>query len=224
MDESIAHGTREEPVIGPPPKEEVEAGHMPDKIKVLGILPVPLAVVFFFIVAFGATTVIFIVLMAPKTDTRLSPIATKLNSFPLNQRIERINNPAMIDQPRLEGVKLYDGDDQSFTKSSQPTKKGNYPEWHPEQLRPTAKYGQSLGLMSYQKNSPDMLEEGAKGTSYRIPVTKAIELVAAKNAKTAPTLPKILLPPEEGKAVDPVPSPRRAKLSNGGGQPLPGEQ
>jgi len=184
------------------PEAVMKAGHEPDLASGKSIVPVPLAVLAFFVIAFGTTTALVAWVLIPgKLDKLANPQAVKQNSADLNTRIGRIDHDPkkQEQQPRLEWIRETNLDDQAVNFTAQPTIKGNSPEFHPEDLRPTGKYASELGLDSNDKGM--------------IPIEFAMKIAAEKA--------KGILPVAE-KPVDPTTDPFRPKVSNGGGQPLVG--
>lgn len=190
-----------------------DLAYEPDKFAVKTILVVPGVVIATMAVAFIITNVIFGAFFAPKKfePQPASEAGAVANAAQMNDRFDRISstNPkADVLQPRLEGIQkrqVYGGgDDKKVTPemiSTQPSKDGNSPRYHAEDLRPDR-------VPATAKPAPDP-QTGAA----RLPVGRVIELAGdPTNAAWAGALPA--QPGALPLALDP--NHDRPKESNGG--------
>ncbi|MDY3562295.1 hypothetical protein R5W23_003757 [Gemmata sp. JC673] len=121
---------------GPPAPEVIARGYEEDVYDAKTVLSVPALVVFFFVLAFGITTAVFLVLAPAHLDPAAHPQAQARNKAPLNERLARTGRGKEVDQPRLEPLKLRDGESRAITRPELSVKAGNSPELHPEDLVP----------------------------------------------------------------------------------------
>ena len=184
----------------------------PDKFAVKTILAVPAAVIVTGVIAFVVTTLIFGAFFAPKKfePQPASEAGAAANSADMNDRFDQISstNPkARVLQPRLEGIQkraIYGDEKDKITAemiTTQPTKDGNSPRYHAEDLR------------------PDRVAATAKGSTdpqtgvVRVPVNDAIRMAGdPSNAAWAKALPSR----EGALPLDPDANWDRPKESNGG--------
>jgi hypothetical protein len=191
------HGSAGEPVLGGVDPTAVTRGHEADTYDTKSVFSVPMLVVLFFVLAFGTVTILFRVIAYPGPDPTAHPGATERNSETLNKRLERITRGGEVDQPRLEDLKLREGEPRAITSPEKPT--GNSPFVHPEDIRPS------------QKNTPDLYrsEWVVKDKIARISLTEAMQLALKQNSKVLPTLPK-------GELSTPLSSEHRPTAANAG--------
>jgi hypothetical protein len=126
------HGTGEGG-IGKPSEEALRLGYEPDGYDSTSVFSVPLLVILFFVLAFGATTILFGYLSKPPENPGVHPMAAERNKSPLDERLARINRGGEVDQPRLEPLRVRTGDARAITRPE--TKEGNPPYLHPEDNR-----------------------------------------------------------------------------------------
>ena len=169
-----------------------DLGYEPDKFQVKTILAVPAAVLITMLVVFLFTTLIFEEIFKPKRPviTPESTMAEVRSGAPINERFGRISSTdpnAEVLQPRLEGLverQNYgrDGKADAVTPemiTTQPTKDGNPPRYHADDLRP-----ERVKAIATETKDPQT------GAVRSIPVDKAIELITdPKNAAWAKALP-----------------------------------
>jgi len=212
------HGGEEFVPTGP----SHDLGYEPDKFHVKTILAVPAAVLITMLVVFLITTVIFSEIFKPERPviTPESSMAEARSGAPINERFDRISSTdpkAEVLQPRLEGLverQDYgkDGKPNAITPEmipTQPTKTGNSPRYHSDDLRPD-----KVKAVSTETKDPQT------GAVKSIPVDTAIELVTnPNNAAWA----KALQAREGAQKLDLDPFWDRPKESNGGNaaQPAP---
>jgi hypothetical protein len=198
----------------------------PDKFAVKTILVVPGVVIVTMVVVFIITDLIFGAFFAPKgiVIAPQSEAGARENGAPMNERFDRISSTdpnARVLQPRLEGIQkkqVYGkagGDPKSGDPSqvvtsemitTQPTKEGNPPRYHPEDLRPDR-------VAATAKGSTDP-QTGA----VRVPVADAIRMAGdPTNAAWA----KAFAAREGALPLDLDPNWDRPKESNGGNARLP---
>ena len=197
-----------------------DLGYEPDKFAVKTILVVPAVVIVTMVVVFVITTLIFGAFFAPKgiVIEAQSEAGAKENAAPLNERVERISSTdpkARVLQPRLEGMQkrqIYykDGNPKNTDPSNiitvemittQPTKDGNPPRYHAEDLRPDRVAATSKGSTDPQSGA------------VRVPVDEAIRKASdPANADWAKALPSR----EGALPLDLEPDWDRPKESNGG--------
>jgi|GEM_PF-4087806 len=190
----------------------------PDKFAVKTILAVPIAVLVTGLLAFTCTWLLFSFIFDPKIQEPAdNPEAGKRNAAALNERFGRISSTdpnAEVQQPRLEGLQkteVYkkDGDPNNTEDrnlitaertTTQPTKEGNSPRYHAENLRPDRVKELSTGGTDPQTGVT------------RMPVNEAIKLLADAG----------LLPVQEGAPrLDIDGNWDRPKESNGGTGKMP---
>lgn len=208
------HGHGEFVAAGPTHNYEYE----PDQFAVKTILAVPVAVVITGLIAFGVTWMLFSNVFDPRIqEPPDNPAAAARNKAPQNDRFGRISSTdpkAEVQQPRLEGLQkteVYarDGNPEnakgrnlitSQMSTTQPTKDGNSPRYHAEQLRPDK-------IKSLNVTGPD-----AESGTTKVSVDEAIRLLVEAN----------LLPAYEGaRRLDVIPDWDRPKESNGGNGRMP---
>lgn len=175
----------------------ITRGHEVDTYDNKSVFSVPLLVVLFFVLAFGTVTVLFRLIAYPAPNPNAHPGATERNSETLNKRLERITRGGEVDQPRLEDLKLREGESRAMTAPEKPT--GNSPFVHPEDIR--------LG----PKTTPDLYRSEwiVKDKIARISINDAIQLATQPNSKVLPTLPK-------GEQSSPLSSEHRPTAANAG--------
>lgn len=122
-------------VSGPPDAATIARGHEVDRYDTVSVFSVPLLVVIFFVLAFGTTTILFYFIAPTVADPSEHPQAVERNNKPLNERMARIGRGKEVDQPRLEDLKLREGNSRAITRPETP--EGNSPWLHPEDLRPS---------------------------------------------------------------------------------------
>jgi hypothetical protein len=131
--------------IGPPAPEVIARGYEADTYENSTVLSVPLLVLLFFVLAFGTVTIIFSFIAYPKSvNPNAHPGAAGRNKEPLNERLNRLGRGHEVDQPRLEPLKLREGDARGMPKPELSVAAGNSPELHPEDLIPTKERFPSL--------------------------------------------------------------------------------
>jgi hypothetical protein len=190
-----------------------DLGYEPDKFSVKPVLAVPIAVLLTGAAAFVITWVLFSKIFDPKINNPEPTFeaAAKRNAEPLNDRLGRISSTdpkAEFQQPRLEGlmkterIKPDPNRDYEVTAEftpTQPTKEGNSPRLHSDDLRP-------------ERIKELNTTEPAPGGVARVPIDQAIADLLKGN----------LLPAREGALpLDLVPHWDRPKESNGGSARLP---
>ena len=191
-----------------------DLGYEPDKFGLKTILVVPAAVIGTAFAAFVITWIVFAAVFDPRKNNPPAeiPAGAAQNAEPLNERFERISSSdpkAEVQQPRLEGLRkaqVYYRDGNPENKdpnnvissefiTTQPTREGNSPKFHIDDLRPD----RQRELTSYGLDKQTGLA--------RVPVDKAIELAVGGG----------LLPAQPGaRRLDIEPSPDRPKESNAG--------
>jgi hypothetical protein len=154
---------------GPPADEVIKRGYEADTYDARTVLSVPLLVILFFVLAFGTVTILFSFIAYPKSDGKAHPVAAERGKEPLNDRLKRIDRGPNngTGQPRLEPLKLRDGESRAITRPELPVSEGNSPELHPEDLRLSkdkfpALYSEKAGEYAYDKigaMSNDKLKE-----------------------------------------------------------------
>jgi hypothetical protein len=188
-------------------------GYEPDTFSVKPVLAVPIAVLITGVIAFVFTWLLFANIFDPKINNPEPTFdaAAKRNAEPLNDRLGRISSSdpnAEFQQPRLEGlvktekIKPDPNKDYAITAEfspTQPTKEGNSPRLHADDLR-------AERIKELNTTDP------APGGGPRVPIDQAIaDLVKGK-----------LLPARQGALpLDPDPNWDRPKESNGGSAKLP---
>ena len=171
-------------------------GYEPDKFAVKTIVAVPAAVIVTGVLAFVITDLVFGTFFAPKSTvlTPEVPAAAVRNEAPMNERFARMSSTdpnAEVLQPRLEAIEqkqIYyrDGNPKNTDPgnlvtpemgTTSPTRDGNSPRYHAEDLRP-----ERVAATSTYAKDPQT------GT-VRVPVARALELAAdPKNADWAKAL------------------------------------
>lgn len=134
----IAPGSRhgdDHDISGPPSPATIARGHEEDRYDAISVFSVPFLVVLFFVLAFSTTTLLFYFLAPSVPHASESQQAEERNKAPLNERLARIGRGKEVDQPRLEDLKLREGNARAITRPETPD--GNSPFLHAEDLRPT---------------------------------------------------------------------------------------
>lgn len=192
MATSTPHGSGPNPVIHMEPTgahgefrmagPTHDLGYEPDTFSVRTILAVPIAVLITGAIAFTVTWLLFANIFDPKIQYAPPdyPEAAERNAAPLNDRFARISSSdpnAAVQQPRLEGLQQTEkhkpdpNKDYTVTAEmfvTQPTKEGNSPQFHADDLRP-------------DRQKVLNTNEPAPGGSPRIPIDQAMaELVGRK--------------------------------------------
>jgi hypothetical protein len=207
------HGHAESDVALAGPAHDLP--YEPDQFAVKTILTVPIAVIATAFAAFVITWIVFATVFDPRKNNPEPTMAAaaKQNAANLNERFGRISSTdskAEVQQPRLEGLQktqVYyrDGNPENKDPSNvissefsttQPTREGNSPRFHMDDLRPDrVKELNSYGIVDKQTGQA------------RMPVDKAIELAVGGG----------LLPAQPGaRRLDIEPNPDRPKESNAG--------
>ena len=205
---SGSHGRDEKPKVGANP-ESVKAGHEPDQIDVKGILIVPAIIVVGMVIAYVTVSILIGMFRSGLKDPAYAAAGNKMALERANKdlpdRLATINNPQSkqgYDQPRLEGLKSYKPDEVPVSMRSRTSlNKDNYPEYHPEDLRPDR-----IPWLSDKDKAYGWVEEGKLA---HVPIERAIKMIL--EGKTLQTQPKPLDPA----AVD-APWERGGRLSNAG--------
>ena len=187
----------------------------PDRFAVKTILTVPIAVIGTAFAAFVITWIVFATIFDPRKHNPEPTVTAgaKQNAADLNERFARISSSdpkAEVQQPRLEGLRktqVYyrDGNPENKDPSNvvstefittQPTREGNSPRLHAEDLRPDrVKELNTYGVVDKQTGQA------------RMPVDKAIEMAVGNG----------LLPAQPGaRPLDIDANPDRPKESNAG--------
>jgi hypothetical protein len=159
--------------------QSMKQGHEPDTVNLRAILYVPVVLVICFFFTYLIVTKIIEYARAPVPTP--NTLAAKNNEGSLDQRLSRISSDdekAKYKQPRLEGAQLLESNDPlPFVRSYDPSKEGNSPQYHPEDMRPSSAHGKDLGLQEYK-----WVDE--KNGIVRLPVEEAMKIVLeAKNPK-----------------------------------------
>lgn len=140
---------------GPPAPEVIKRGYEEDVYDTKTVLSVPLLVVFFFVAAFGITTVVFMVFAPHPSSAAAHPQAKARNEADLNTRLGRIGRGKEVDQPRLEPLRLRQSsgklDERVITRPEVTDRGANSPEYHPEDLIPDPKNGDHAPLFTTGK-------------------------------------------------------------------------
>ena len=207
------HGHAESDVAPAGPTHDLP--YEPDQFAVKTILTVPIAVIGTAFGAFVITWIVFATIFDPRKYNPEPTMAAgaKENAAPLNERFGRISSSdpkAEVQQPRLEGLQktqVYykDGNPENKNPSNmvvseyittQPTREGNSPRFHIDDLRPDrVKELNSYGVVDKQTGQA------------RMPVGKAMEVAVGSG----------LLPAQPGaRPLDIEPNPDRPKESNAG--------
>jgi len=143
--------------------ESIKQGHEPDTVNISTILYVPVAVVIACLMAFVVVYVIVTTLRAPSPDSKLPAVV--YNDVKVNEGLSRIKDP------RLEGLEELKPTNQPvYVQSSQPTKEGNSPAYHVDDMWPWSRRGFELGMQSYH------WQDKGKDT-VRIPIMEAIKIL-----------------------------------------------
>jgi hypothetical protein len=190
-----------------------DLGYEPDTFSIKPVLAVPIAVIITGVIAYVVTWLLFANIFDPKINNPEPTFeaAAKRNAEPLNDRLGRISSTdpkAEFQQPRLEGLvqtqKAKPDPNRDYTITAEftpmlPTKEGNSPQVHADDLRP-------------ERIKELNTTEPAPGGVPRVPIDQAIaDLVKGK-----------LLPAREGALpLDVDPNWDRPKESNGGSAKLP---
>jgi hypothetical protein len=147
-----------------------DLGYEPDQFDVRTILAVPAVVAVTGVLAFGITWLLFSNIFDPKINNPPAevPQAAERNAAPLNDRFARISSTdpnAEVQQPRLEGLQKtvrYKPDPKSDYELSaemttmQPTKEGNPPRVHADDLRPEKYPELTTGKTDPQTGLPEL--------------------------------------------------------------------
>lgn len=122
---------------GPPSKEVIDRGYEEDVYDARTVLSVPLLVILFFVLAFGTVSILFAFIAHPKPSGKAHPAAAEANRRAINERLkDNYRGPENGEgQPRLEPLKVRDGQSRAITRPELPVSEGNSPELHPEDLR-----------------------------------------------------------------------------------------
>lgn len=141
---------------GPPAPEVVARGYEEDVYDAKTVLSVPLLVIFFFVAAFGITTVVFMVVAPHPSSAVAHPQAKARNDADLNARLGRIGRGKEVDQPRLEPLRLRQSggklDQRAITRPEVTDRGANSPEYHPEDLIPDPNNGDHAPLFTTGKD------------------------------------------------------------------------
>ena len=159
----------------------IARGHEVDTYDKLSVFSVPLMVVGFFALAFTTVTIVFYFTKKTEVDPNANPFAVNENAAPLNKRLERIHRDKNLekDQPRLEPLRLREGDARAITEPETPT--GNSPELHPEDIQVSKKNTPELfesGPVPQDKSAED--KSGNDKSANRIPIEQAMTLILEK--------------------------------------------
>lgn len=179
------HGTPtpSEPTHVPVDPTTIARGHEEDRYDWRAVWSVPALVVAFFVLAFSTVTVLYGFIANPSPDPNLdSPQAVERNRESLNDRLARIGRGKEVNQPRLEDLKMIEGNNgdrgnpRAFTQPVKPT--GNSPWVHPEDLRPNPENTPALYQAAWANPGK---------TVARIPIDDAMKLATDPKAKLLPT-------------------------------------
>ena len=169
-----------------------DLAYEPDKFAVKTILAVPVVVIFTATVCFVTSWLVFANIFAPAAYEVPAdvPAAAARNAAPRNERLARMSSSdanAEFQQPRLEGMQrtqeyqsegIYGGKVRAEWITTQPTKDGNSPHYHSDDLRTDRVAATSI-----------FAKDPATGM-VRIPIEKAIAMAAdPTNADWAKALP-----------------------------------
>jgi hypothetical protein len=147
----------------------ISRGHEVDVYDSKSVFSVPLLVVLFFALAFGTVTLLFFFIAPTPDDPGAHPQAKERNQRDLKDRLQDIPGP------RLEDLKLREGNSQAISQRELPT--GNSPWIQPDNLRvnPT--------------NTPALYQSGwLKGKSHaRIGIDDAMALAIEKRNQFLPS-------------------------------------
>jgi hypothetical protein len=162
------------PFEGAVDRAAIARGHEIDTYDKMSVLSVPLMVVVFFALAFTTVTIVFYFTKKSEVDPNANPWAVKENSERLNERLNRIRRQKNLekDQPRLEPLRMREGDARAITEPETPT--GNSPEIHPEDIQPSP------------KNTPELYKSGPNGkdkSANHIPIDQAMKLAVEQARK-----------------------------------------
>ncbi len=189
-------------------ESSIKQGHEPENVKVSILTKFAVLMVIGAVATWALCwQILQIGISKPPEEAKPNPRAKALNDQPLNERLTRIDTyspKAEYKQPRLEFMKLRDyrkdadgNVEPPYLRPAAPSKEGNTPEYHPEDLR--ADRIPSL-------NEPKHEVKGEKGI-VQIPITEAMD--KAVKDHWLPTQKK----PVNLNKVTPQDTP---KLSNGG--------
>lgn len=175
-----------DPYAGVVDAAAIRRGHEADEYDNKSVLSVPALVIVFFALAFTVVTIVFAFVAPSVAEPDAYPLAVKENEQPLNERLNDIRLDGPVNQPRLEPLRMREGNEKAITSPETPT--GNSPELHPEDIIPS------------KVNTPALFESGPspdKGFE-RIPIDEAMKMAVMKEGKNAffPTQPKPVLPPK----------------------------
>lgn len=119
--------------MGAPSPEAVRQGYEPDGYDTTSVVSVPILVVVFFVLAFVTTSILFAYFTRSQDYSDDHPMAAARNKAPLSERIGRINRGGEVDHPRLEPLRVREGDSRAITRPE--AKSGNPPYLYPEDSR-----------------------------------------------------------------------------------------
>jgi hypothetical protein len=181
--------------------QALQQGHEPDKVNARALLYVPAVLVVCFIITFVIVTKIVDYVRAPSTEKPDNALAAKHNDAPINDRLGRISSEfdeakkPLYKQPRLEGAKQLDTNEVPFVKSYEPTKEGNSPQYHADDMRPSSAHGKELGLQDYK-----WVDE--KHGIVRLPIEAAMKAVLEAKNPSDPSKRLIVVQEKDGKPVE----------------------
>jgi hypothetical protein len=119
--------------FGKPDAETVKRGYEIDRYDTTSVLSVPVLVIFFFVLAFVTTTILFGYFTRSVNFPDAHPQAVERNQASTNERIARINRGSKdVDQPRLEPLRQRGPNSRAITS---PEVGSNPPYLHPEDVR-----------------------------------------------------------------------------------------
>jgi hypothetical protein len=214
--EGHGHGHGESDIVLAGPTHDL--AYEPDEFAVRTILTVPAAVIGTAFVAFVITWIVFAYVFDPRKNNPEPEMQTAAdrNAAPLDERFGRISSTdpnAEVQQPRLEGLdrrQVYAQDGDANNKdlgnlitsemiTTQPTREGNSPRVHAEDLMPSKV--RELSTFGQDKNG-----------TVRMPVDQAIKMAVGGG----------LLPAQPGaRPLDIDPDWDRPKDSNAGHGKIP---
>jgi hypothetical protein len=162
--------------------ESIKAGHEADVVHVRTILYVPVALVITFALCYGVVTLIVNYMRSPSRNPAGTSLAANYNRTAvqqdeLNKQLDRISSTdpkADVRAPRLEGLDTLSSKVAPYVESSVPTKEGNSPHYHPEDLRAGSKKADG----SYRW--PELQEYSWKDKEkslVRIPIGEALKIL-----------------------------------------------
>jgi hypothetical protein len=120
---------------GAPADAVIKRGYEEDGYDAKSVMSVPILVIGFFVLAFGTVTIMFAYFRESPVDPMANPLAVEDNSRDLNARIA-----STPERGRPEPLKMREtryGDPRAITQPA--LAKGNPPEYHPEDIRPSPK-------------------------------------------------------------------------------------